>query len=193
VHARTHPRRRSRPRNGRALTRRVFLPTAWRGAALACIRRPRDICSSAPSGQRMSQRAAPANNPSAMHYLWLLIGLHSNYRAANRWVVRGSRLFSRVSAGLMMRRKLRGWRDTRQSGSPPGLGRATPRCSPGGRERITIHRPLKSCLRSVPRLASNRRTDRLTQKAHARSRTTGWYFNGRDAGTGRGREWSCRF
>jgi hypothetical protein len=24
----------------------------------------------APSGQRMSQRAAPANNPSALHYRW---------------------------------------------------------------------------------------------------------------------------
>jgi hypothetical protein len=56
----------------------------------------------------MSQPAAPANNPSAMHYPWLLIGLHPDHRAANRWVVRGSRLFSHVSAGLMMRRKLRG-------------------------------------------------------------------------------------
>ena len=47
------------------------LPMAWRGAALACIRRPRDICSSGASGRRMSLRAAPANNPSAMHYPWL--------------------------------------------------------------------------------------------------------------------------
>jgi hypothetical protein len=36
-------------------------------------------------------------------------------------VVPGSRLFSHVSAGLATRRKLRGGRDTRQSGSPPGV------------------------------------------------------------------------
>ena len=159
---------------------------------MACIWRPRDICSSAPSGQRMSQPAAPANNPSAMHYPWLLIGLHPDHRAANRWVVRRSRLLSHVSAGLMMRRKLRGG-EIRAKATPSKPRACDAAVFARRRERITIHRPLKSCLRSTPCLASNRRTDKLTLKAHARSRTTGWYFNGRDAGTGRGREWSCRF
>jgi len=44
------------------------------------------------------------------------------HRAANRWDVPGSRLFSDISVGLVMRRNLRGWQDTRQSGSPPGAG-----------------------------------------------------------------------
>ena len=71
--------------------RRRVLPTAWRGAALACGRRPRDIRSSGPSGQRMSQRAAPANNPGAMHYPMALIRLQPDHRAANRPVARGGR------------------------------------------------------------------------------------------------------
>jgi hypothetical protein len=76
------------------------------GAALECIRRPGDICLIAPSGQRMSQRAAPGNNPARCIYPWLSIRSHPGYRPANRWVVPGSRLFSHVSAGLVMRRKL---------------------------------------------------------------------------------------
>jgi hypothetical protein len=60
--------------------------------------------------------------PSAMYFPMASIRLYPDHRAANRWDVPGRRLFSHVSAGPMMRRKLRGWRDTCQSGSPPGVG-----------------------------------------------------------------------
>jgi hypothetical protein len=56
-----------------------------------------------------------------------------------RWVVPGSRLFSHVSARLMMRGRLRGWRDTRQSGSPPGVAskQTSSTCQPfRGRARL---------------------------------------------------------
>jgi hypothetical protein len=46
--------------------------------------------------------------PSAMHSPMASIRLFFGRRAANRWDVPGSRLFSDVSAGPMMRRKLRG-------------------------------------------------------------------------------------
>jgi len=96
-----------------------------RGAALTRAARPDGICFSAPSDQRMSQRAAPANNPSRCIYPWLPIRLYPDHRAANRWVVPGSRLFSHVAARLVMRRNLRGWPDTLQSGSPPGAGQSS--------------------------------------------------------------------
>ena len=56
-----------------------------------------------------------------------------------RWVVPGSRLFSHVSARLVMRRRLRGWRDTRQSGSPPGVAskQDSSTCQPLSRTRTT--------------------------------------------------------
>ena len=44
----------------------------------------------------------------------------SGVRAAGRWVVPGSRLFSHVSAGLTSRRNSRGRRNACQSGSLPG-------------------------------------------------------------------------
>ena len=52
------------------------------------------------------------------------IRLHPAHRAANRSVVPGSRLFSHVSAGLVLRRNSQGRKDTRQSGSPPGAGQS---------------------------------------------------------------------
>src|ERR1700757_3674891 len=63
--------------------------------------------------------------PSAMHVPMASIRLYPDHRAANRWDVPGSRLFSYVSAGPMMRRSREGWRDTCQSGSPPGVGALT--------------------------------------------------------------------
>jgi len=37
--------------------------------------------------------------------------------------------------------KVAGWRDTRQSGSPPSLGRATPRCSLGDENELRFIAP----------------------------------------------------
>ena len=45
-------------------------------------------------------------------------------KAANRWVIPGSRLFLHVSAGLVLRRNSRGWKGSRLSGSPPGAGQS---------------------------------------------------------------------
>ena len=50
----------------------------------------------------------------------LSIRLDPPHRAANRWVVPGSRLLPHVSAGFVMERIREGRRNTRQSGSPPG-------------------------------------------------------------------------
>ena len=49
--------------------------------------------------------------------------LHPDHRARNRWVVRGSRLFSRVSARTSDETKIAGVDEIRtKSGSPPVLG-----------------------------------------------------------------------
>jgi hypothetical protein len=47
-------------------------------------RRPPDICFSAPSGQRMSQRAAPGNYPARCIYPSLSIRLHADHRACEQ-------------------------------------------------------------------------------------------------------------
>ena len=60
---------------------------------MACSRRARDIRLRAPSGHRMSQRAAPENKPARGIYPWLSVRLPPGHRAANRRIVRGSRLF----------------------------------------------------------------------------------------------------
>jgi hypothetical protein len=39
-------------------------PSAWRGAALACTRPPRDVSFSDQADHEISQQAAPANNPA---------------------------------------------------------------------------------------------------------------------------------
>jgi hypothetical protein len=119
---------RTRPRSGvldRAwhVDQAFLFPAPWRGAALACGRRALDICFSAESYQKCRTRRLPgitqgddlSNAPTR---------LHPAHRAANRSVVPGSRLFSYVSAGLVLRRNSRGRKDTRQSSSPPGAGQS---------------------------------------------------------------------
>ena len=54
------------------------------GAALARIGRPRDIRLSAPSVQRMLQRAAPANYPTRCIVHLLSIRPYPDHRAASR-------------------------------------------------------------------------------------------------------------
>ena len=64
--------------------------------------------------------------------------------AANRWVVPGSRLFSHVRIGLTLRQISRGWRDTRQSGSPPDVGQSHTSSQPAfSRTRTTTR--TKTC------------------------------------------------
>lgn len=61
---RFRPRSRHRPRPREAWhVAQAFVANAWRGAAFARSMRPRDICFSAQSDQKMSQLAAPGNNP----------------------------------------------------------------------------------------------------------------------------------
>ncbi len=92
------------------------------GSRFSGYRETSRIRLSASSGQRMSQRAAPGSKPARRIQPRLSIRLYPDHRAANRWVVPGSRLFSPVAARLVMRRKFAGSPDTRQSGSPPGVG-----------------------------------------------------------------------
>lgn len=87
-----------------------------------CQRRCRDIRLSAGFGEKVLQRAAPENNPGRCYKPRGLGPFTLSYRAANRWVALGSRLFLRLLAGLMMRQRMRGRQRARQSGSPPGWG-----------------------------------------------------------------------
>jgi len=82
-----------------------LLPRPWRGAALARLRPPHNI-----SFRRSvcTRRVFNRRLPRMTHGVATLLD------------VRGSRLFSHVSAGPTLRRRLRGWPETLQSGSPPG-------------------------------------------------------------------------
>ena len=71
----------------------------WRGAALARFVGSRDICSNAGAAEKHSMQAAPANCPAFCFYrstvCWTRLNEYrTRCRAAERWVVLGSRPLS---------------------------------------------------------------------------------------------------
>jgi hypothetical protein len=110
----------------------LFVPNAWRGAALACSRRLAIFASALHPTKECCSRRLPGITQRDAFTCGFQFVHNRAIELRKRWVVPGSRLFSHVSARLVMRRRLRGWRDTRQSGSPPGFAskQASSTCQP---------------------------------------------------------------
>jgi hypothetical protein len=146
------------------------LPRAWRGAALARGRPPRDICLGAWMATHLLKQAAPANVSTRYRFIGELRGLKIPERHDGTNLARGNSgeppVFARFG-GIALRRNSRGRRDTCQSGSPPGVYRTTQRPFRGRgrrpgrlRERPTskpqqFPLPIHQYLRSRLRLAGH--------------------------------------
>ena len=72
--------------------------------------------------ENLQEQAAPANDPAAIHSLAAFDSLHPAHRAASRWVIRGSRVLSCVSAIFALRRNSRGDRARAKAAPLQALG-----------------------------------------------------------------------
>jgi hypothetical protein len=101
----------------------VLSPTTWRGAALERVRSSRDFRFDTNTAETRENRRLPRTSQRDAFHPWPSIRLHSDRRAAFRWVIRGSRLLRRFLDGSRADTSLARSPYTCQSGSPPGGGR----------------------------------------------------------------------